>query len=262
MPDLSRCDPTGRFTGLADAYARCRPSYPTAALDFLLTHCELRPGALVVDVGSGTGISSRLLAERGLRVMGIEPNAEMRQRAERAPPPEGAPPPEYRDGRAEATGLTDGSADAVVAAQAFHWFDAPAAFAEFRRILKPGGWVALLWNECNESDAFTAAYGDVFRRDPKAAALEGARGVAGEPLLTCPLFTRAQRVLFRHAQEMDKEGMLGRAFSASYAPKEPAARAAFAAGLEAVFDRFQSEGKVTLHYQTSVYVGRRSHADI
>jgi SAM-dependent methyltransferase len=257
MFDLSRHDPTGRFTGLADVYARCRPSYPAEAIDFVMAHCALGPGSVMVDIGSGTGISSRLFAERGLRVIGIEPNAEMRQKADREPLSEGLIPPEYRAGRAEATGLPDAFADAVLAAQAFHWFATAPALAEFHRILKPGGWLTLLWNERDESDPFTAAYGNVFRADPQAAKLESYRGAAGQPLLTSPLFEAAERVLFSHAQSVDLDGMLGRAFSASYAPKEPDAVQAFAAALQDVFDRFQVNGQVVLRYQTSVYVARR-----
>ncbi len=257
MSNLSQCDPTGRFTGLADLYARCRPTYPDEAVDFILTHCGLGPQSLLVDVGCGTGISTRLFAGRGIPVLGVEPNAEMLAKAQREAGPANGPRPEYRTGRAEATGLPDASADAVLAAQAFHWFDAPAALREFHRILRPGGWVVLLWNERDEADPFTAAYGEVFRRDPKAAALEAARGAAGEPLLTCPLFTRTERVLFRHAQELDVEGVLGRAFSASYVPREPHAAAAFAEAMRAAVRRFARDGQVTLHYATSVYVGQR-----
>lgn len=260
MSDLSRQDPTGRFTGLADIYARCRPSYPDQAVDFLLTHCGLAPGALVVDVGCGTGIFTRLLAGRGLRLIGIEPNVEMRRQAESETGPADGPPPEYRDGRAEATDLPEASADAVVAAQAFHWFNAPVALAEFSRILSPGGWLALLWNERDEVDPFTAAYGNVVRHDANAVRLESARGAAGTPLLTCPLFTGAQRVVFTHFQDLDLAGMLGRAFSASYAPRSPSAVAAFGAALEDVFRRFQDNGRVRLWYETAVYVARRPPA--
>ena len=169
MSDLAQYRPAERFSGLADLYSRHRPTYPAAALDLIQARCGLGPGALLVDVGCGTGISTRLFAARGARVIGIEPNDDMRARAEAAPAPAGAPAPEYRKGTAEATGLPDGCAAAVLAAQAFHWFDAPAALREFRRILRPGGHVALVWNERDESDACTAAYGAVVRTGTDAA---------------------------------------------------------------------------------------------
>ena len=257
MSELSRQNPTGRFTGLAGLYARCRPSYPDAAVDHIVSRCGLGPGSLLVDVGCGTGISSRQLAARGVPVLGIEPNADMRAQAEAEPPPPGCPAPRYAAGRAEATGLPDAVADAVLAAQAFHWFDAEAALREFRRILKRDGWVALLGNERDESDPFTAAFGEVIRSGRGAAALESARGRAGEPLLVNPLFRDSSRVVFANSQELDEDGVLGRAFSASYAPREPAQVEAFAAALREVFARHQQEGRVVLRYQASVYLARR-----
>jgi SAM-dependent methyltransferase len=257
MTELSQHNPTGRFSGLAEGYARHRPTYPAAAIDRIVSRGGLGPRSLLVDVGCGTGISARLFAERGVPVVGIEPNADMRRRAEAQPLPPGSPPPAYREGTAEATGLSAGSADVVLAAQAFHWFAADAALREFHRVLRPGGWVALLWNERDEADAFTAAYGAVIRTLPDTAAVEGPRGRAGEPLLTHPLFTEAQRLLFANEQALDEDGLLGRTFSASYAPRDPAAAAAFAAALREVFGRHQQGGRVVVRYVTSLYLARR-----
>jgi SAM-dependent methyltransferase len=257
MHDLSRFNPTGRFAGLADNYARYRPTYPADAIDFVIARAELHKGDLVADMGCGTGISSRLLAERGLRVVGIEPNEEMRARATAELPAPDVPSPIYQAGKAEATGLKDGTVDGVVAAQAFHWFQVEPALREFHRILKQGRWVALLWNERDESDPFTSAYGTVVRTTPDAAAVEVPRGKAGEPLLKSPLFRKAELVLFANEQALDEDGMLGRAFSASYAPRDPEVAAAFANGLRDVFARFQQGGQVVIRYQTSVYIAQR-----
>src|SRR6516164_6308773 len=101
MADLSDYNPTGRFTGLAENYAKYRLSYPAAAIDFILTHCALGPHSHLADVGCGTGISSRLFAERGILVIGIDPNDEMRSRAEQAQV--GNALLTYRQGSAEAT---------------------------------------------------------------------------------------------------------------------------------------------------------------
>jgi SAM-dependent methyltransferase len=256
-PIMPREDPTNRFSGLADAYARHRPTYPDAALKYILAKAGLAQGSVLVDVGCGTGISTRQMAALGLRVIGIEPNREMRGRAAAEPAPAGAVPPEYRYGRAEATGLAAACADAVLAAQAFHWFEPEAAFAEFHRILRPGKWVALLWNERDESDPFTAAYGEVFRSVPETAKVEGPRGQAGNALLHTPWFEDCERVVFRHGQELDEEGVLGRAFSASYAPKDPERAEKFAAQLRRTFASYQRDGRVALRYESSVYLGRR-----
>ncbi len=257
MTEPARWHPTSRFTGLADLYSKYRPSYPTQALDYIRSHCGLTTGAVVVDVGCGTGISSRLFAAQGFQVIGLEPNPEMRAAAEAEPAAPGYPKPIYQEGRAEATGLSDQCADAVVAAQAFHWFDSEAALREFHRILKPHGWAVLMWNERDETDPFTAAFGAVIRTAPEAVAVEQPRGRAGEPLLKSLWFQNAERVVFRNEQALDEEGVLGRAFSASYAPRDPDRAAEFAAALRSVFAHYQQDGRVLLHYETSVYLGRR-----
>src|SRR5262249_28914341 len=157
--------------------------------EFILSRCGLGPGSVLVDVGCGTGISSRLFAEKGVQVIGIEPNSQMRKAAEAATRETvSLDVPVYRDGRAEASGLPDPSADAVSAAQAFHWFEPDTALREFHRILKPGGWTILVWNERDETDPFTAAYGAVIRTAPDAAPIEMPRARAGEHLLHSPLF--------------------------------------------------------------------------
>jgi SAM-dependent methyltransferase len=261
MAALSEQNPLGRFSGLAEVYARCRPSYPEAAIDCIITRCSLRSSSRLVDVGSGTGISARLFAARGIPVIGIEPNAEMRDRAVQ----ECARltlliPPEFRNGTAEATGLPDATADVVLAAQAFHWFQPDPALREFHRILKPGGWAALMWNERDEADPFTAAYGEIVRSTPEAAAIEFPRGRAGEPLLHSPLFQDGERLVFPNEQVVDEEGLLGRAHSASYAPKKRVAVKAFTTALRGVFRCFQKNGRVAIRYETSLYLARRREA--
>lgn len=253
---LSAFNPLGRFTGLAEVYANCRPSYPTAALDWVWNHCRLSPPSLLIDVGSGTGILSRQLAMRGFRVIGIEPNADMRARAEAEALPPG-PAPTYQDGRAEATGLADGVAAAVFAGQAFHWFQPEATLCEFRRVLHTGGWVVLLWNERDETDPFTAAYGDVIRTAPQARVMEDTRARSGAALLASPLFEEGVERTFANEQHLTEEAMLGRAFSMSYAPREPAAVETFVASLRQVFLRFQNDGAVKLRYEARVVLARR-----
>jgi SAM-dependent methyltransferase len=257
MSDVSQFNPTGRFTGLADLYARHRPSYPAAAIDLILRRCGLQPGAILIDVGCGTGISSRQFAARGLQVIGIEPNDEMRSRADAEPPPPEAPLPRYQSGVAEATGLPAACADAVLCAQAFHWFEPTTALAEFHGILRPGGWVALMWNERDETDPATEAFGKIMGKGPQAAAVEGPRATAGEPLLHSPLFTGGEHVVISHEQLLDEEGLLGRALSASYAPREPDAVKTFTEALRALFAAHQHDGKFRLCYETGVYLARR-----
>src|SRR5262249_2200559 len=145
----------------------------------------------------------------------------MRAKAAAEPAGTGAGTIDYRAGRAEATGLPSGIADAVLAAQAFHWFEPDAAFREFHRLLKPGGWTVLMWNERDETDPVTNAYGAIVRIAPDAGAVEGPGGGAGEPLLSHPMFSGANKVDFVHEQALQEEELLGRFFSASYAPQDP-----------------------------------------
>ncbi len=250
-------DPTRRFTGLADAYARFRPTYPAAAVDYILARCGLAPGSVLVDVGCGTGISSRLFASRGLRVLGIEPNADMREEARREPPPPGGRVPEYRDGRAEATGLDAGSADAVLAAQAFHWFDPAATLPEFVRILRPRGWVVLLWNTRDERDPFTAEYGRLVWSLTDRAGTKEIREDSTVAVYDSPLLEAAEPAFFANEQLLNEDGLLGRAFSASYAPKDPGRRQAYGAALRDLFRANAREGRVALRYRAEVHVARR-----
>jgi SAM-dependent methyltransferase len=253
MSDLSGHGPTERFTGREDLYARFRPDYPAEAIDTVIRRAGLDGGGLLVDVGCGTGVSSRLFAQKGVVVVGIEPNAAMRQKAEAA-----GGSIRYLAGRSEETGLPDGVARAVLAAQAFHWFDAPVALGEFHRILGPGGWVALMWNERDESDAATRAYGDAIRLAPDATLIEGTRIGAGRALLQTPLFDSGEVIELDHGQELDEEGVLGRAFSSSYVPREPPLGPRIEQELRQVFARFQREGRMRLCYRTTLYLARRA----
>jgi SAM-dependent methyltransferase len=248
--------PTERFTGLAGLYSQYRPEYPAAAVDFIVRRCCLSDLSILVDVGCGTGISSRLFAARGIRVIGIEPNADMRRQAEKEQLSPGFPSPTYQEGRAEATGLPEASADAIVAAQAFHWFEPEATLREFHRILRPAGWAVLMWNQRDESDLFTHAYGIGVRELTSGEVFEPYHG-KGDALLESPLFQEGERVFFPNEQALDEASLLGRAFSASYAPRDDESARRYAEELRQVFQRFQKNGRVILRYETSVFLARR-----
>jgi SAM-dependent methyltransferase len=222
-----------RFTGRADAYVASRPSYPPEAIDALLAGLGDPPSLVVADLGAGTGISSRALASRGPRVIAIEPNAKMR---------DAAAPDEritWIDGIAERTTLADASVDVAVAFQAWHWVDHPAGVAEARRIVRPGGAFAVVYNERDEADAFTAGYGAIIGRfaqddteQRRAVALAAVEAV--DP-------PRTQRVEFTHVHRLDRAGVHQRANSSSYLPQTGAAATALHAELDALMDRFGTE---------------------
>jgi SAM-dependent methyltransferase len=153
--------------------------------------------------------------------------------------------------------LASETADAVLAAQAYHWFQTEAALQEFHRILKPAGWVVLMWNERDETDPFTAEYGAAWGAFAEAVKIETARARSGYSLFDSPLFTAHERVTFKHCHEMTEEGMLGRASSTSYAPREQPALAALTSSLRQAFARHQRQGKVVMCYETAVFLAQR-----
>ncbi len=138
-------DSTTRFTDRMEDYVRYRPSYPPQVLETLRDECGLTRASVIADIGSGTGILTRLLIDHGNQVFGVEPNEAMRARAEASL----AQFPGFVSvpAAAEQTALEPGSIDLITAAQAFRWFAATPCRLEFRRILRPGGWIVLIWNE-------------------------------------------------------------------------------------------------------------------
>ena len=156
-------DPLARFSNRADNYAKFRPGYPAAIIEILKSACRLDENSVIADIGAGTGILSELFLKEGNSVVAIEPNAAMRRTAEGLLKKFG----KFRsvDATAEATTLENESVDFVAAAQAFHWFDRDKAKREFTRILKPEGWIVLIWNERRlDSTAFLRAYEDLLLR--------------------------------------------------------------------------------------------------
>ncbi len=249
-------DPTARFSSRVADYAKYRPGYPAELLRLLEEECGLTAGSVVADVGSGTGLLSELFLRNGNRVYGVEPNRAMREAGERMLTA-------YAnfvsvDGRAEATGLEGGSVDFVTAGQAFHWFDPAGARREFRRILRPGGWVVLAWN-----DRRTA--GTPFLEDYERLLLEYGtdyREVSMKYMEESSLSTLYGGAGFRtrdfvNEQVFDFEGLRGRLTSSSYSPEpghpnfEPMVRA-----LEALFRRHERGGRVVVTYDTKVFYGR------
>jgi len=228
--------PSERFSSRAAAYAKNRPGYPAEALDALLDGMGPPEKLTIADIGAGTGIASRLLAERGATVIAVEPNHSMAEQAE--------PDPriEWIDGTGEDTRLPDRSVDIAAAFQAFHWFEPQAAIAEFKRISRRR--IAVLQYERNESDPFAAAYGDLVRRystEPiekrRAEALTSFARLAG---LNC---TRSEHA---YAQSLHRAEMLGRMASTSYLPRDGARADELRGEASALFDRFAQGGRVSL----------------
>jgi SAM-dependent methyltransferase len=254
-------DPTTRFSDRVDDYARARPSYPRELLALLRAECGLGERSVVADLGSGTGIFTRLLLESGALVHAVEPNDEMRGVAER----DLGASSRFRSvrGRAEATTLPPASIDLATAAQAFHWFDRAATKRELARILRPGGIVALVWNDRDtQSTAFLRELEALLvAHCPKYPELQGkADAVASFDALFGP--GRWSRRSLPSDQLLDREGLVARVMSASYAPKPGTpGEEAIAADLHALFDRHAGgDATVRIVYATVVVWGRLAAA--
>ena len=246
------------FDGLASTYDRYRPGYPEAIIDVLVR--DLSADATVVDVGCGTGISTRAIAPRlgvAARVIGIDPGADMIEKAMAYCA--GCTNVRFVRAPAEATTLPDASVDLVLAAQAFHWFDHPKALAEFHRILRPGGRCALLWNLRLPDGGFTDDYNRIVvsaevRIDPCVLA---GRSSLAEPLERSDLFRDVRVHTAPSPQHFDEQGAIGRATSASYFPREEPDRSERLAALRQSFHRHAVDGLVTLRQEARLTIATR-----
>ena len=248
-------DSTRRFSSRVENYIKYRPDYPPAVIDLLEAECGLTSSSVVADVGSGTGILAELFLRHDNRVYGVEPNREMREAGERLL--RNYPNFVSIAGTAEATTLDEQSVDFVTAGQAFHWFDRARARREFARILRPNGWVVLIWNDRQSSTTpFLAAYERLLRTYGTDYAVVNHTNVDAEVLRA--FFGPGGYVLktFENRQIFDFEGLKGRLLSSSYAPEAGHPQhASMLEELRSIFDAYQVNGTVAFEYDTKVYYG-------
>ncbi len=236
------------FARSAEAYERGRPGYPRAAMEDLAERLSLGPGRTVVDLAAGTGKLTRELVRTGAEVIAVEPLAEMRAEL----PPQAT----ALEGTAEAIPLDAAGADAVTVAQAFHWFDAEPALAEIHRVLRPGGALALVWNERRADDPVNRAIDalmDPLRRQSDAPQYrDGSWRAAFE---RSRLFGPGRETRQHNEQVLDAAGLADRVGSVSFvASLDPAPR-------EALLERVRAlaaDGPVVVSYITLVQVHPRT----
>jgi SAM-dependent methyltransferase len=248
-------DSVERFSNRVANYVKYRPHYPREVVGYLSEECGLTPDSVIADVGCGTGISSKIFLENGNQVFGVEPNEAMRAAAV-----------EYLqefeefvpvDGSSTATTLDDDSVDLVVAAQAFHWFDPEPTRSEFKRILRAGGYVVLIWNE-RQLDTTP------FHRDYEALLLKYANDYGhvrheniAEEELTAFFQQPYGSAVFANEQIFDFEGLKGRMLSASYMPTEDDPRfQPLVRELQAIFAKHAENGRIKVLYDTRVYTSQ------
>lgn len=249
-PDMDARD---RFTSTAEAYARYRPGYPDGVVEAAAAYAGLGAGDCIVDIGAGTGISTRLFARHGFDVVGIEPNDAMRKHAVR----EGGA--RYHAGDAAHTGLPAASAAVISCAQALHWFHPSEVVAEWRRVLVPGGACAAYWN-FRRDEGWQAEYGALL--DAHSRALRDSHRALGRPR-DCGVWIRDSGTCrdvaeheFRHEETIDFPTLLGRARSSSYIAHDVADRPAFEKKLRSLFEKHATPDRVLLRYRTWLLLWR------
>jgi SAM-dependent methyltransferase len=253
MPNIQ--DSKKRFTNTVDNYIKYRPHYPKSVLDVLTKHCNFTQNSIVADIGAGTGIFSKLLAENGNPVFGVEPNDAMREASE-----------DYLkdysnfhaiNGSSEKTTLDNHSIDIITAAQSFHWFDRDVAKKEFQRILKPGGYVVLLWNLRQEdASPFMRAYENLLEiygiNYHEVAADNFDLTMIKDFYAPCDFSFE----MVKNPIKMDLEGARGRLDSTSYVPKPGDKKyEAMIKDFNAMFEAHQENKLVEFIYETKIYHG-------
>jgi SAM-dependent methyltransferase len=244
------------FGKTSELYGKIRPDYPDAAVGLLVRELAIARGRVVIDVGAGTGKLTAALARTGATVIAVEPLATMRERLV-----ENVPLAVPFDGTAERMALRDGSAHAITAAQAFHWFDGDRALAEFHRVLAPGGRLGLIWNVRDRRTPWVDAFDRLLDAvDPERPDHETGKWRAA--FEHASLFGPLQLEEFPHAQTLAPREIRERAASASSIASLPEA------DRERVLDRFdelaathpdiRGRETVELPYLTKVYWTERS----
>jgi ubiquinone/menaquinone biosynthesis C-methylase UbiE len=248
-------DSKKRFSDRVENYVKYRPSYPKDAIDFLYKDLGFNKYSVIADIGSGTGIFSKLLLERGNKVIAIEPNPEMRHAAEEQLNA-------YdnfmsKSGTAEDTQIESKSIDFIVSAQAFHWFERELAKTEFSRILKPNGNVIIIWNNRRtDHNLFDRAYENLLLKYGKDYQQVKHTNIDQNDLrefFKSGIYTKKT---YENHQDFDFNGLKGRLLSSSYTPSPDEENYnEMIEELNKIFNQYNENGKVAFYYDTEIYYG-------
>lgn len=239
---MEQTRPTERFTGLSDLYSKARPNYPPEIIQWCLDLLPTPP-KLILDVGCGTGISTRAFAATGHETIGIEPNAEMRAAAI------ALGEATYMEGTSTSTGLPDATADLIVAAQAFHWFDIPETLHEFARIGTPHAMCVAFWNIRGMEGAFMNGYEKLLQEHSTEYEVND-RSVRTIAQLRNVLGAAVREHSVQHMIPMDLMRLRTLALSSSYVKHGVADVPAFLAELEKLFAEHAQDHEVAMRYVT------------
>ena len=250
----SECNPLARFSDRAEDYVKYRPHYSPDVVSALRQGLRALPEHVIADVGCGPGMLAEIFLENGNRVIGVEPNREMRLAGEKYL----AAYPNFRmvEGSAEDTTLAAASVDFVVAGQAFHWFRPRDARVEFGRILKPGGWAVLVWHDRDsQSTPFLHAYEAFVRQHSTDYDRVTHKLINYATLQHFFGPQEMQRIQQHNRQSLDFDGLRGRLLSSSYIPKSGERYEAMIAALPELFSAHAVDEHVILEYETKIYYG-------
>ncbi|EIQ1514519.1 class I SAM-dependent methyltransferase [Vibrio parahaemolyticus] len=244
-----------RFSSRVADYDKYRPSYPLDLVNKLVEQSNLNQRSVIADIGSGTGVFTELLLNQGVKVIGIEPNDAMRHSAENKL--------NHKanftslNATAESTRLKKGSIDLITAAQSFHWFNKDKVIPEFRRILKPNGVLALVWNQrCVEQD-FQTAYDEILRKYSKDYDSVNHKNLKDNEVPQFFDSNRMEAYTYSNEQLFDYEGLLGRIRSSSYCPLPGTTEySRLVKELEVVFNQFSLQGQIKFKYQSHLFIGQ------
>jgi ubiquinone/menaquinone biosynthesis C-methylase UbiE len=250
-------DSTRRFSNRVDNYVRYRRGYPPTLIDFLRDECQLRPGSVVADVGSGTGQLAELFLRNGNLVYGIEPNREMRLAAERYL--KDYPRFWSIEAMAESTTLNSHTVDVVAVGRAFHWFDFEKALCEFSRILKPEGWIVVVWLRRRMSSLFLVEFDELLKTYANEYQDLSQRRIRCINLLTERGFKQKTQ---QDQNDLDFESLKGQTLSYSVTPEagDPNYGLMMEA-LSSLFRRHQRDARVTFEYDLVTYYGHPQPAN-
>ena len=246
---------TQRFSNRVENYVKYRPHYPLEIIDFLKSECNLNENTIIADIGSGTGISTKLFLDNGNKVFGVEPNPEMRKAAENYL--KNYTEFESINGTAEKTTLENDSIDMIISGQAFHWFDKEKCKTEFNRILKKDCYLILFWNEKTESNEFMKAYYDllkIYGTDYEKVN----HSLSTDDVAIGNFYSPGnfKKKVFEYQQMLDYKGLEGRLLSSSYIPLDGENYDKMIVDLKEMFEKYYENGEVAMYYDTNVYYGK------
>ncbi len=246
---------TERFSDRVSNYIKYRPSYPDELIDTLASICHLDSQSIIADIGSGTGKFSKLLLDKNYRVVGVEPNKEMREVAEH----------QFSklnnfisiEGESEETSIKSSSVDLITVAQAFHWFNRKKTRKEFERILKPTGYIALIWNQRNLDFPFQKEYDQMLREYATDYNTVNHMSLTIEDFVDFYNPGEISTFEFVNTQYFELDGFLGRMQSSSYTPKTGTKEyEALIKAAENLFNKFENKGSIRFEYETFLYLGK------